>query len=119
MELTGASPVDKIIPDWAHLKSFLCIFANHGFVYDTTSYAHTFQTVNWKRQVPVPPHITELDQQQSKTVPQNATVKYLGRLVHENVQRTKSCANAEWLQFVKMGRSHRLSTSAVPVPQPG
>ncbi|KAH9040913.1 hypothetical protein EDB83DRAFT_2228256 [Lactarius deliciosus] len=72
---------DKIVPDRAHLESFLRISANHGSVHDAAAYAREIQT--------------------------NTTVEYLSHLVHENAQRTEFDADAEWLRFVKTGLSHR------------
>ncbi|KAH9034479.1 hypothetical protein EDB85DRAFT_1863962 [Lactarius pseudohatsudake] len=88
---------DKIVPDRAHLESFLRISANRGSVHDAAAYAREIQTVDRNRQVP--PHVA--------TSPSNATVEYLSHLVHENAQRTESDADAEWLRFVKTGLSHR------------
>ncbi|KAH9177937.1 hypothetical protein EDB89DRAFT_1931858 [Lactarius sanguifluus] len=87
---------DKIVPDRAHLESFLRISANHGSVHDAATYAREIQTVDRNRQVPP-----------SEAASQNTTVEYLSHLVHENAQRTESDADAEWLRFVKTGLSHR------------
>jgi hypothetical protein len=37
---------DKIVPDRAHLESFLRIFANNGSVHDSATYARAIQTVD-------------------------------------------------------------------------
>jgi hypothetical protein len=77
---------DKIVPDRAHLESFLRIFANHGSVHDAASYAHAIQSED----------------------PQSShTVEYLSHLVHENAQRGSFNADAEWSRFLKTGLSHR------------
>ncbi|KAH9061932.1 hypothetical protein EDB87DRAFT_387525 [Lactarius vividus] len=91
---------DKIVPERAHLESFLRIFAHHGSVHDAATYAREIQAVDRSRQVP--PHVAT-----SEAAPQNATVEYLSHLVHENAQRTAFNADAEWLRFVKTGLSHR------------
>ena len=92
---------EKIVPDRAHLESFLRIFANNGSVHDAATYAHAIQTVDRNRQMP--PHIAE----PNEIAPQDATVEYLSHLVHENAQRTEFDADAEWQRFVKTGLSHR------------
>ncbi|KAH8983011.1 hypothetical protein EDB92DRAFT_1767791, partial [Lactarius akahatsu] len=90
----------KIVPDRAHLESFLRISANRGSVHDAAAYAREIQTVDRNRQVP--PHVAT-----SEPAPSNATVEYLSHLVHEHAQRTEFDADAEWLRFVKTGQSHR------------
>lgn len=89
---------DKVVPDRAHLESFLRISANSGSVRDAAAYAHEIQTVDRNRR----PHVAT-----SEPAPSNATVKYLSHLVHEHAQRTEFDADAEWLRFVKTGLSHR------------
>ncbi|KAI9454238.1 hypothetical protein BJY52DRAFT_1122899 [Lactarius psammicola] len=98
---------DKIVPDRAHLESFLRISANLGSVHDAATYARAIQTVDRKRQIP--PHFAK-ESEANQIVPSsspNATVEYLSHLVHENAHRTEFDADAEWLRFVKTGLSHR------------
>ncbi|KAH8977635.1 hypothetical protein EDB92DRAFT_734246 [Lactarius akahatsu] len=80
---------DKIVPDRAHLESFLRISANRGSVHDAAAYAREIQTVDRNRQVP--PHVAT-----SEPAPSNATVEYLSHLVHEHAQRTDLVAFFEW-----------------------
>ena len=87
---------DNVVPDRAHLESFLRIFANLGSVREAATYAHAIQTVDRK-----PPESNQV------VAPQNPTVEYLNHLVHENAQRTELDANAEWLRSVKTGLPHR------------
>ena len=71
---------DNVVPDRAHLESFLRIYAtNRG---DASSYAQAIQTPS-------------------------GTVEYLQHLVQENAQRGTFNADAEWARFLKTGHSHR------------
>ncbi|KAI9432730.1 hypothetical protein H4582DRAFT_1820676 [Lactarius indigo] len=73
---------DKIVPDRAHLESFLRISANRGSMRDAATYARAIQTIDRNR-------------------------RYLSHLVHENAQRPEFDADVEWLRFAKTGLSRR------------
>ena len=101
---------DKVIPDRVHLESLLRIFAHHGSAQDAAAYAHAVHRLD--PSLDEPPHMTASKQPQSPESETNqivpsATVEYLTHLVHENSQRTKFDANAEWSRFMKTGLSHR------------
>ena len=105
-ELRQRMTRENVVPDRAHLESFLRIFAHHpGSRLDdaaTATCVHAIHSVDRRSKVP-PPSFEETDRPNS----QNPTVEYLSHLVDENAQRSQFDADAEWLRFVKTGLSLR------------
>ena len=102
---------DKFVPGPVHLESLLRVSAHYGSLHDATASARAIHDLDQRPKrrgkaphvtVPNQPGPTETDQ----IVPSN-TVEYLTHLVHENSLRAQFNADAEWLQFLKTGHSHR------------
>lgn len=99
---------DKVVPDRAHLESFLHIFARRGSVHDANACARAIYDLDRRREktldvnVSKPSGLAETDQAVSST-----TVEYLTHLVHENSQRRQFDADVEWQKFVRKEHSLR------------
>ncbi|KAH9954871.1 hypothetical protein BC827DRAFT_1272194 [Russula dissimulans] len=94
---------DKIVPDRAHLESLLRIFTHHDSIHDASSYARAIHRIyQMREESPKRSGLAHTDQ----IIP-SSTVQYLSHLVHENSQRNKFNADAEWSRFLITGISHR------------
>ncbi|KAI9508051.1 hypothetical protein F5148DRAFT_1284463 [Russula earlei] len=99
---------DKIVPDRTHLESLLRIFTHHNSVDDAIAYVRAIHRLDQRREEPS--HLsTQTRPRDTDQIVPSATVEYLAHLVHENSQRSKFNADAEWSQFLKTGLSPRFS----------
>ena len=99
---------DKVVPDRAHLVPLLRIFAHRGSVHDATTYTRAIYDLDRRREKTPNVNVSKRSRlaETDRVVP-STTVEYLNHLVHEDSQRTQFDADAEWLRFLKTGRSHR------------
>jgi len=99
---------DNVVPDRAHLESFLHMFARRGSVDDANAYARAIYDLDQRREKTLDVNVSKGSRpaETDQAVP-STTVEYLTHLVHEDSQRTQFDADVEWLKFLATGHSRR------------